>query len=190
MGLSSSGRPSKSLASNKEGGPYLIMCCPPCTAISALQNFTKYTPGGEQHLEAKMQDASVHLECCAKLDRLQLNQGIYFFHEHPTTASSWRAPCIENLVESPFVYRVNAHMCALGLASSDEHGTAPCKMPTTFLTNSVAILQQLDRQCPGCPRHVLLIDERAEVAAAYLPPPPPPQGLCTAVGRGFKGRWR
>ena len=44
----------------------------------------------------------------------------------------------------------------------------------------MAVLRQLDRQCPGCPRHVHLLGGRAAAAAVY------PGALCRAVCLGVK----
>ena len=87
---------------------------------------------------------------------------------------------MENLKRSPLVQCVHAHQCAFGLRSSDEQGEGPCKKPTTFMSNSVAILSDLDRQCPGCERHVHLMNGRAKFAAVY------PKGLRRVARRGVQ----
>lgn len=61
-------------------------------------------------------------EYCVRLYTYQLHQGLYFLHEHPQTATSWRVPCIERLRNSPLVGTVVAHQCAFGLTATDEWG--------------------------------------------------------------------
>ena len=71
------------------------------------------------------------------------------------------------------------HMCAFGMTSRDREGEGPVKKPTVFLTNSVEIRKQLDRRCPGCPRHVQLMEGRAKNAQIY------PKALCRAIANGI-----
>ena len=77
------------------------------------------------------------------------------------------------------VKSVVAHMCAFGLKSKDENGEGLVKKATRFLSNSMALLAELDQQCPGCARHVNLMAGRAAKAAIY------PRALCKAVCRGI-----
>ena len=48
------------------------------------------------------------------------------------------------------------------------------------MSNAVAVLRELDKQCPGSERHVQLMSGRAKDAAIY------PKGLCRAVCRGVQ----
>ena len=82
------------------------------------------------------------------------------------------------LASAPGVYKVDAHQCAFGLMSEDGEGVGPVKKPTSFLTNSVKVCQRLDRKCPGCPRHVTLMEGRARAAQQY------PEALCRAICQG------
>ena len=115
---------------------------------------------------------------CVQLYEDQIKAGRYFVHEHPRTAASWHVECMRRLAKHPLVMRVDADLCAFGLMSRDMHGAAPAKKPTTFLTNSVSIRAQLNRRCPGCSRHVPLVNGRASAAQVY------PRKLCEAVCRG------
>ena len=36
-----------------------------------------------------------HLEICCHLYKMQVNQGLYFLHEHPQGASSWNNPKVK-----------------------------------------------------------------------------------------------
>ena len=74
-----------------------------------------------------------------------------------------------------------SHMCRFGMQVRDSVGLAPVKKPTRFMSNSSLILQELDKQCLGCPRHAdLQGGGRAAQAAIY------PKGLCQAVCRGVR----
>ena len=74
-----------------------------------------------------------------------------------------------------------SHMCRFGMQVKDSMGLAPVKKLTRFMSNSNLILQELDRQCLGCPRHANLQGGgRAAQAAIY------PKGLCQAVCRGVR----
>ena len=48
-----------------------------------------------------------------------------------------------------------------------------------MLTNSVGLKNALGKKCPGCPRHVQLVEGRARAAQVY------PKELCRAVTRGI-----
>ena len=160
--------------------PYLIIGSPPRTAFSILQNLNKKHLEEYGKLQEKLREGLVHLEFCARLYNHQLHQGLYFLHEHPQTASSWKVPCIERARNSPLVQIVVAHQCAFGLTFKDELGEGPVNKPTLSSFKSVAMLRQLDRQCLGCERHVQLLGGKAAAAAIY------PKGRCKAVCVGVK----
>ena len=78
---------------------------------------------------------------------------------------------------------VRAHMCAFGMAATRDNGeVGPAMKPIKFMSNSVALLRELDRQCPGCESHVHLLSGRAAAAAVY------PKQLCLAVCRGVRAQ--
>lgn len=81
--------------------------------------------------EAKKR-ALAHLQFCAAMYREQLKQGRYVLHEHPDTATSWRAPCIEELTELPQVNVARDDLCMFGLRSKDKIGEAPAKKAHTL----------------------------------------------------------
>ena len=76
-----------------------------------------------------------------------MESGRYFLHEHPKTATSWREPCIESLAADPTVMRTEIDQCAYGLVSKDQEGVAPAKKPTSFLTNSIGLVNSLNKKC-------------------------------------------
>ena len=143
-----------------------------------MQNLTKNHPGGEERIRRLRVEAEVHLAFCVQLYKEQISAGRYFVHEHPKTAASWHVECMKTLAMHPMVMKIDADLCAFGLMSRDQYGVAPAKKPTTFLTNSISISAQLNRKCPGCRRHIPLVNGRASAAQVY------PRKLCEAVCRG------
>ena len=76
----------------------------------------------------------------------KLRAGRYFLHEHPAYASSWQTEVMEKLMAEDGVIRVTCDQCQYGM--EDLEGS-PIKKPTSFLTNSIEISEQLDKRCFG-----------------------------------------
>ena len=110
---------------------------------------------------------------------MQLQAGRYFAHEHPETATSWGEDIICKLQENPEVMHTVIDQCMYGLVSKDAQGEAPAKKPTKFLTNSIAIKNELGMRCDKSHRHVQLMEGRALAAQRY------PKGLCRTTTRGI-----
>ena len=64
--------------------PYFVIGSPPCTVYSALQNYRRSRPGGEERLARAKLAAQKHLEFCCEVYAHQVRQGLYFVHEHPS----------------------------------------------------------------------------------------------------------
>ena len=109
----------------------------------------------------------VHLMFCCTMYREQAAAGRYFLHEHPQSASSWKEECLQRLAADPMVFETVMDQCAYGLTSRDKEGEGPAKKPTKFYTNSEGLRQELHRRCPGCRRHVQLVEGRASAAQKY-----------------------
>ena len=159
--------------------PYLLIGSPPCTAWSNLQNLNACRPGGRAKVDAAKQRARIHLVFCVRLYREQLRAGRYFLHEHPKLASSWAEDCVKSLAQDPTVMKTEIDQCAYGLLSKDKEGVGPAKKPTSFLTNSIGLVNALSKKCGGCARHVQLVEGRARAAQEY------PRELCRAVTKGI-----
>ena len=86
---------------------------------------------------------------------------------------------MREIAADPRVLTTTIDQCAYGLKSKDKDGEGPAKKPTKFLTNSIGIRNELMQRCPGCSRHVQLMEGRAKAAQRY------PQKLCRAVTRGI-----
>ena len=142
--------------------PYSVIGSPPCTAWSNLQSLNEYRLGVVHQVEEAQQSARIHLDFSAEVCRAQMRAGRYFVHQHPQSASSWHVEC----------------MCAFGTKLTDAEGEGPVLKPTVFMTNIMEICKELSQKCPGCARHVHLVEGRA--SAAHLYPP----ALCRASGTG------
>ena len=79
-----------------------------------------------------------HWKFCAQLYRMQIEQGRYFLHEHPETASSWHEGCIKDLLKQEGVIKVIGDQCRYGLKSHDGTREGPARKSTWFLTNQIS----------------------------------------------------
>ena len=127
-----------------------------------------------------------HINFCVKLYHRQRVRGRYYLHEHPQTATSWKLPAMQALMERDDNHVAVGHMCAFGMTTTDpEHGVLPAKKPTKFVTNSAEVAKALSRTCKcecvaGKPKHGLLMGGRAAAAAIY------PDDLCNTVCEAIK----
>ena len=163
--------------------PRLVIGSPQCTAYSILQNMNRAVLGEERYWDM-IRRARKHLAFCCELYELQLLQGRYFLHEHPSTARSWKEACIQRIAHLPRVHVYQADLCAHGMVQTDALGEAPVKKPTKFMTNSEAIGAEVGKRCCGGHRHISLVGGRAKAAQKY------PKGLCDAVVRGLEKQMR
>ena len=111
----------------------------------------------------------------------QIKAGKYFLFEHPASASSWKDPWMERLARAPGVIKVTADQCMYGLTATAPGGEVnPARKPTTFLTNSFSMAQQLSARCDGSHSHTPLHGKQLEAAAFY------PVKLRLAILRGMR----
>ena len=54
---------------------------------------------------------------------------------------------MKQIMEETRVLSVTVHICRFGLTSTDYLGCGPMKKPTTFLSNSALLAEDLKRQC-------------------------------------------
>ena len=156
----------------------LLIVSPMCAAFSQLQslNFSRMT---SEDVEKVKSYGRKHLEFCMKLCQIQVEQGLYFLHEHPAGARSWSEPCVQHVLGLPGVVRVDGNMCAFGMLQRDKDGVGLVKKPTGFMTNSAEIARRLNQVCPGGHRHIYLISGRAKRAEVY------PDELCREFLKGL-----
>ena len=94
-----------------------------CSAFSSLQNinFARMTP---EEVEKVKTYGKVHLDFCAELYQEQINNKLYFLHEHPHDAASWKENSIKSILAQENVVKVKSHMCAFGMEQEDAQGKA------------------------------------------------------------------
>ena len=51
-------------------------------------------------------EGTAHLRFCMKLYKMQIENGLYFVHEHPDGAKSWDDPAVRKLIEDWRVWKV------------------------------------------------------------------------------------
>ena len=119
------------------------------------------------------------VEWSATLMRIQMDQGMYFLHEHPESATSWNTAPVKKVLKLPNVQKITGDMCAFGIVQEDESGTALIKKPTGLMSNSRCIINRLNKKCTGGHRHILLVNGRARIAQVY------PDGLCKEIISGL-----
>ena len=158
--------------------PWLPIGSPMCKAFSALMNLNRERMGEDTYRKL-VEHGMRHLLFCIELYNIQVSNGRLFLHEHPETAWSWKVSEVVALSQQEGVHKTTAHMCQYGMTSRDEQGTGLVKKPTTFLTNSQHIAEQLSLKCQGGHRHVQLVNGRAHKAEIY------PRPLCYAMLKGL-----
>ena len=96
----------------------------------------------------------VHLGFVCRLYALQLRNKRFFFHEHPDTATSWKEPCIADIMAHEDLHRVVGDQCQYG--QGDEFDN-PVKKATGWMTKSPCLREALSQRCTGmhsyCSRH-------------------------------------
>ena len=82
---------------------------------------------------------------------------MYFLHEHPYSASSWKEPCVEEIMATKGVKVVRGDMCAFGMwqeSNGSTEGKELVMKPTGFMTNAQCIAEELGEKCNRSHRHV------------------------------------
>ena len=155
---------------NKEK-PFLLIGSPPCRAFNSLfrTNISRMDP---KQVSAIIDEGKRHIEFCLELYQLQMNEGRLFLHEHPLSASSWKLPGVISLLQRTGVYKVRGDMCSQNMVITDREGPAKAYKPTGWMSNSIHILNELNRLCtnnggPHDHRHANLQNGRAAKAAVY-----------------------
>ena len=95
----------------------------------------------------KHNKAVKHHEFCMVLYREQINQGRYFVHEQPASASSWSLYCTRKVGRMQGVVTVRADMCQFGLRTTHRCQTGHAMKPTRFMTNSPLMAGEIGRVC-------------------------------------------
>ena len=136
----------------EEEEPMLVICSPPCTYFSNLQELNKHNMRHNEEWLPRFNDNLIktidYIKFCVKLYWKHMNAERDWLHEHPWGAKSWQIPEMEERLQDPRVQVAYADQCQFGLTSkiragSDERGRA--KKPTGFVSNSWMIAKRLRR---------------------------------------------
>ena len=95
---------------------------------------------------------------------MQVKNGLYFLHEHPWQAKSWKEDKMQQLLNLPGVVKVRGDMCEFEMVQEDGQGKGRVRKMTGFATNAPEIAKELGRTCEGGHRHIQLIGGRAKAA--------------------------
>ena len=156
--------------------PKLLVGSPECKMFSALQRLSAWTVEKAKRLV----EAKAHMKFVCELYQEQIQEGRWILHEHPVGATSWKMDVMMRILKMKGVSTVVGDQCQFGLKTENDKGTSmPARKRTRFMSNSVEILKELGKMCPGNHIHQHLISGRAEKAAVY------PEGLCRAICRGL-----
>jgi hypothetical protein len=115
--------------------PILLIGSPPCTSFSTLfkSNISRMKPEVVKRLQ---NEGVMHLRFCVELYNMQCDNGRYFVHEHPYSASSWGDREMLRLIYREGVVFGKGHMCRQGMALCDAQGPGLALKATGWLTNS------------------------------------------------------
>ena len=96
--------------------PMVLVGSPMCSPFGVMNNanFSRMDP---KVVNNYMAYGRQHLKFCATRYKLQQDNGRYFLHEHPQSASSWKETCIKQLLKNEGVEPVVADQCCYGSSS-------------------------------------------------------------------------
>ena len=126
--------------------PFLVICSPPCTMFSSLQNLSK-NKRDQGEWQRLMKIAEQHIKFCVEIYKSQIAGRRFFLHEHPHSASSWQMKEIKEMMMHEEVEVTECDMCAYGLVVADKDGTALARKRTRLMSNSPEIMKRCSRQC-------------------------------------------
>jgi len=164
--------------------PFLVIGSPPCTAFS-IMNAINFARMPADEVRRRMTEARILFDFAMEVYEMQLRAGRHFLHEHPQSASSWKEPRVQRLLNDPRVSTTVGHLCQYGMKTRGDDGEwKPARKATRFMSTSSAVLRRLGRKCDKLHVHQHLTGGRASAAAIY-----PPE-LCRAILRGIEDQRR
>ena len=164
--------------------PLLLIGSPMCAAFSQLNNinFSRMSP---EDVQKVIEHGTRHLEFCMQLYRIQMRNGLYFLHEHPAQARSWKNEEVRKIMNRRDVKTVEGDMCAFGMQIKDGGLMHNVKKRTKFMTNASRIARRLSKSCSKDHDHIRLEGgSRTRQSEVY------PEGLCKEIIRGLKDQMR
>ena len=92
-----------------------------CSAFSQMNNIN-FSRMSKEDVEDVVAHGRRHLQVCLELYRIQMRNGLYFLHEHPAFARSWKEEDVMRIANRRDVRTVVGDMCAFGMTMEDETG--------------------------------------------------------------------
>ena len=90
--------------------------------------------------------------------------------EHPSAATSWNEPWLEELLAIDWMRRTCCDQCQFGLIGVDDAGNVGrARKSTGFMTNDEHIAEAVDRRCFGVHDHIQLLNQLATPCETYPP---------------------
>lgn len=160
----------------------ILLIGSPMRTIHSVMNQANHARMPVEVVRQRFEYARRHLEFATKLYKIQTQEGRYFLHEHPESASSWQEKSVREVFNIKGVQRVVGDQCRYGLVARGANGYGPARKSTGFMTNSPCVALQLQRRCPNrggykVHTHVQLQGGKTKAAQRY-----PPE-LCKAICR-------
>ena len=126
----------------------LLIGSPMCKAFSRLQhmNINRMDP---KKWDRMISEGKTHLRWCMALYQMQMDNGMYFLHEHPWSAKSWDDASVRELMDREGVETVKGDMCCFGMFQEKNGKHMFVKKPTGFMTNASEIARELEKTCDG-----------------------------------------
>ena len=119
--------------------PFLVIGSPPCTMFCALQNLSRDKRNQGEYQE-KLRIAKKQIQFCMEIYQMQMDRGKFFLHEHPDSASSWKLPEVQRMMNNRKVRTVKCDMCTFGMEATDKEGTALVRKRNKLMSNSSEVL--------------------------------------------------
>ena len=127
----------------EEQKPMFLVGSPPCTAFSTWQHLNN-AKGPPDIVQKEWQAALDHMEFVFGLHAMQHQAGLYFLHEHPEHATSWKLGCIQRVADMQHVTEAVGDQCHYDQETKEGE---PIKNGTRWMSNSESMLQELSRRC-------------------------------------------
>jgi hypothetical protein len=168
----------------KKEKPAVVGLSPPCTLFSSLQRCGRKntSPASEALRTIRYRRACQMVKFAMKVAMYQLENGKYFYFEHPWSATSWPLPCIQAVLRKPQVSLAQIDLCAYGLRSPRN---LPMKKGTGIMHNMPALQKFLEKQCPRDHQHDRIEGSINGVACSRWAQHYP-AGLCKALSSGIQ----
>ena len=99
----------------------LLIGSPMCSAFNQIQSLGRGRIG-ETRFGELMEQGLNHLRFCAKLYKMQLDQGTYFLHEQPGSSKNLGDHTVDNLMRDWRVYTVEGDMHRFVMGQEVEAG--------------------------------------------------------------------